>query len=229
MADKHPYVTARKYLPDMIEHFRKSLPSVISVETLQRLGIAPKNESYSLNVLRYLGFIDENDNRTTVALDLFSLHDNTAFAKKFEQIVMTAYADLFELYGDTAWSLDTDGLVSFFRAADHSTDRVGHEQAGTFHALAEYCGHSAPQKAGSATSSPSTPKPPATLKKRSAASPRPVRVEQEPQILATSAPRLGGLHLNIQLHISPDASPEQIDRIFASIAKYLSPLAGADE
>ena len=33
------------------------------------------------------------------------------------------------------------------------------------------------------------------------------------------------LHVDIQIHISPDSSPEQIDKIFESMAKHL-PLKG---
>jgi hypothetical protein len=29
------------------------------------------------------------------------------------------------------------------------------------------------------------------------------------------------LHIDIQVHISPEASPDQIDKIFASMAKHL--------
>ena len=32
------------------------------------------------------------------------------------------------------------------------------------------------------------------------------------------------LHINIQIHISPDSSPEQIDQIFESMSKHLRDL-----
>jgi hypothetical protein len=32
---------------------------------------------------------------------------------------------------------------------------------------------------------------------------------------------LPGLHIDVQIHISPEAAPDQIDQIFASMAKHL--------
>lgn len=34
-----------------------------------------------------------------------------------------------------------------------------------------------------------------------------------------------GIHLNLQIHISPESSPDQIDRIFASIAEHLGSIS----
>jgi hypothetical protein len=50
MADKHPYVPAQGYLVQMITHFRKSFPPTVTANTLKKLGLAPKNESYILNI-----------------------------------------------------------------------------------------------------------------------------------------------------------------------------------
>ena len=60
MADKHPYVPAPGGLAKAINHFRSSLPPTVTAETLKKLGYAPKNDSYVLNVLRYLGLIGED-------------------------------------------------------------------------------------------------------------------------------------------------------------------------
>ena len=69
MADKHPYVSAPGGLVQVITHFRKSIPATVTAETLRKLGYAPKNESYVLNVLRHLEMIDDQSSkwgRTTV-------------------------------------------------------------------------------------------------------------------------------------------------------------------
>ena len=43
-----------------------------------------------------------------------------------------------------------------------------------------------------------------------------------PSIIATpAASSTPSVHIDLQIHISPDASPEQIDSIFASMAKHL--------
>ncbi len=63
MADKHPYVSAPGNLVQVINHFRKSFPAKVNADTLKKLGFAPKNESYVLNVLRHLGLIDDDGNK----------------------------------------------------------------------------------------------------------------------------------------------------------------------
>ncbi|MCY1550412.1 hypothetical protein D9M68_866660 [compost metagenome] len=38
--------------------------------------------------------------------------------------------------------------------------------------------------------------------------------------------KLPSVHIDVQVHISPDTSPEQIDRIFASMSKHLGSYIG---
>jgi hypothetical protein len=51
------------------------------------------------------------------------------------------------------------------------------------------------------------------------------RYQQHTGINFSALPQL---HVNIQLHISPDTSPEQIDRIFESMAKHLRSLSSKE-
>ena len=72
MPDKHPYVSAPGNLVNVLNHFRSSFPAKVNADTLKKLGYAPKNESYVLNVLRFLGLIDEEGKKTTEATQAFS-------------------------------------------------------------------------------------------------------------------------------------------------------------
>jgi hypothetical protein len=63
------------------------------------------------------------------------------FQKAFGQMVKDAYVDLFGLHGETAWALDSDSLITFFRQADQSSGIVGTRQANTFRTLAALAGH----------------------------------------------------------------------------------------
>src|SRR2546427_3646057 len=103
MADKHPYVTGPGALVQVVTHFRKSFPGTVDASTLQKLGFAPNNESYVLNVLRFLGLIDQEGKRTTEATKTFNLHEDDDFSKAFAALVSKAYTALFELHGDAAW------------------------------------------------------------------------------------------------------------------------------
>jgi hypothetical protein len=65
---------------------------------------------------------------------------------------------------------------------------------------------------------PTEPKSAVTRKAKSEASPVPaIRPEEALSSLAIEP----SIHIDIQVHISPDAKPDQIDQIFASMAKHL--------
>lgn len=141
MAEKHPYAPGPGGVAAAIAQFRKSFPNTVNADTLRKLGIAPKNESYVINVLRFIGAIDAEGNKTAKATSVFSEHANEEFAKAFEEMVKAAYADLFTLYTDSTWGLSADKLIAFFRSSDQTTDLVGQRQAATFQLLASFAGH----------------------------------------------------------------------------------------
>ena len=59
MAERHPYAPGPGGISSAIAQFRKSFPATVNAETLKQLGIATKNESYVINVLRFIGAIDK--------------------------------------------------------------------------------------------------------------------------------------------------------------------------
>ena len=113
MAAKHPYVSSNGVLIQVLDHLQKSFPTTFNAETLKKLGFAPSNESYIINVVRFLGLIDENDARTELAQKVFTLHEPESFKKAFGDVVMAAYKDLFSLHNEATWSLGDEKLVPF--------------------------------------------------------------------------------------------------------------------
>lgn len=59
MATTYPYISSAGPVVKTIERFRKQFPNEVNAETLRKLGIAPKNESYVINILKFLGVIDD--------------------------------------------------------------------------------------------------------------------------------------------------------------------------
>ena len=112
----------------------------MTADTLKKLGIAPNNESYVINVLRHVGVVSEEGNRTEVGQRAFS-QSGDRFTSAFEPLVRSAYSELFDLHGDEAWNLGKQDLVAFFRTEDGSSDLVGTRQATTFTTLAALTGH----------------------------------------------------------------------------------------
>ena len=141
MADKHPYVPAPGGLEKTINHFRRNLPTAINSDTLKRLGFAPNNESYILNVLRFLKLIDADNKKTDIAAKIFSSHKDEAFFTAFSSVVQDAYSGLFGLHGGNAWNTSREDLITYFRQSDQTSEVVGGRQAGTFKLLAQLSGH----------------------------------------------------------------------------------------
>jgi len=115
MANKYPYVASAGPLLKTVEHLRRSFPKTVTADTLRKLGIAPKNESYVINVLRFLGVIDEEGKKVDSKATAFVQHSDDEFQKHFATLVMDAYEELFELHGDNAWRMDRAALTQFFR------------------------------------------------------------------------------------------------------------------
>lgn len=223
MADRHPYVPAPGNLVKVVTQFRKSFPATVNAETLKKLALAPSNETYVINVLRFLGLIDEEGKKTETASKIFSLHDDPKFGEALSKVLEKVYKELFELHGEGSWNVDTNGLISFFRSADSTTDIVGKRQATTFLTLSKLAGHGeAPKtKASPAKSAKATPKPPKINKKPDSTS----SVQKESTTssnIGTGAPAMNGnsvvgLTVRIEINLPADGDQETYNRIFKSI------------
>lgn len=98
---RHPYVSGNAGLNAAIAHLKKSFPERVTADTLKKLGIAPNNESYVLNTLRFLGLLDGEGNKVKEAASAF-YGDDEQFREGLATLVRTAYEDLFSLHGDDA-------------------------------------------------------------------------------------------------------------------------------
>jgi hypothetical protein len=222
MAEKHPYMSGSAGLVKAINQLRKSFPSEVTADTLKKLGIAPNNETYVINILRFTGVLDSESKKTEKATDVFTKHDDAEFQKGLSEMVEGAYADMFELHGKDAWVLTTDQLISYFRSTDHTSELVGKRQAGVFLALSSLCGH------GPAL----TAKPPTLRKgdlKAGSAKAAPINqnVSKAParQIASGNSGMLDrkdvGLTVRIEVNLPAVADQEIYDKIFKSIRENL--------
>ena len=220
MADKHPYMSGSAGLIQAVNHLRKSFPAQVAAETLKKLGIAPNNETYVINILRFINVLDDEGKKTPKASAVFTKHNDEDFQKGLSELVETAYMDLFSLHGKDSWSLSTDKLISYFRGADHTSAIVGQRQAGTFQALAALCGYAevpAPKSSPTARRSDAKTKP-----KKEAKAPKSVAQELG---LAEEGDRKSsrdmGLTVRIEINLPVAADQETYDRIFKSIRENL--------
>ena len=142
MANTHPYTSGAGNIAQMIGHLRKSFSQTISSDTVKRLGLAPNNESYVINVLQFIGVIDEEGKKTPVASKVFAHHKDADFFKSVSELIKKAYSHVFELHGDGTWNLTTDKLITFFRQSDQTSAAIGKRQTDIFRILVSLAGHS---------------------------------------------------------------------------------------
>jgi hypothetical protein len=217
LAERHPYSPGPGGISAAITQFRKSFPATVNADTLKQLGIAPKNESYVINVMRFIGAIDKEGKQTNEALTVFSHHSDADFKKDFEKLVKNSYSDLFALHKDAAWSLDADKLIAFFRSKDKTTDLVGRLQASTFQLLAGFAGHGTVP----ATPAPKAPGQKTKPDKNKGAKPAPKDVKLEQGGGGGGDKRDIGLTVRIEVNLPPAGDQETYDRIFRSIRENL--------
>lgn len=220
MANNYPYVASAGPLVKTVKHLRRQFPKKVTAETLRRLGVAPKNESYVINVLRFIGVLDDEGERVVAKSTAFNQHQDDRFAAEFGVGVKEAYGELFELHGDGAWKLDRGALTQFFRETDHSSDVVGSRQAATFAALAALSGHAElPVVKGSSNGGKARTAARTTRPTTQTATPRPERPGRPDS--ATGGDRGVGLTVRIEVNLPASGDQETYDRIFRSIRTNL--------
>jgi hypothetical protein len=222
LADKHPYMSGSGGLVQAVNQLRKSFPAQVTADTLKKLSIAPNNETYVLNILRFIGVIDAAGKKTPKAGTVFNLHTDPDFQKGFAEMVEAAYSELFGLHSKDAWILSTDKLISFFRQTDSTSAIVGQRQAGTFQALAGLSGHaaavtkavSAPRRAeGKRVSAPTKVRPAPKDDSGGSQVVPPVPPQRESRDVGLT------VRVEINLPVAPDQAT--YDRIFKSIRENL--------
>lgn len=226
MADKHPYMSGSGGIVQLVAQLRKSFPATVSAETLKKLGIASNNETYVLNIFRFIGVLDAENKKIPEAGAVFNKHNQQEFEEGFSKLVESAYHELFDLHGADAWALDTDRLISFFRNHDDTSDIVGKRQANTFQALARVGGKiaeaSAPTviKAPKATKRIVPQKPERRPKTSTVLGPPTAAIAPE----AISTPRKDGdvaLTVRVEINLPPGGDQATYDAIFKSIRENL--------
>lgn len=229
MADKHPYISGAVGIVQAITHLRNSFPSQINADTLKKLGIASNNESYLINILKFIGVIDAEGKKTERASAVFSKHDDDEFRPEFAEMVQIAYSGLFSLHNQDAWTLPSGKLVSFFRTSDQTSAIVGQRQASTFQTLAAIGGKAelAQPRTPSSNGTRKQTKPKSTGKDTKKAIHSVVAVPATEQGAggtdAASKNNGNGVGLTVRIEVNLPSGADQVtyDNIFKSIRENL--------
>lgn len=228
----YPYVSGQAAIKKTLDQLRRAVPPKVDSAYLKRFNIAPANETYVINILRFLGLVDEEGGTRDDSTGFLFL-DDEGFKSGLDEVIRQAYKPLFDDMREDAWEADLDALMRWVRAVDKTSETVGRRQASTFKSLAALAGHgeeivlraSAPKR---------TPKPRAEVPKTQATKPEPKSVvleedsadkKNEPTLRppadspGQAAPV--GLTVRVEVNLPAGADAETYDAIFASIRKNL--------
>ncbi|WP_421910381.1 DUF5343 domain-containing protein [Marinobacter sp.] len=208
MAD-YPYTTVPGKLSEFLGKIQQlGIPEKVNTRWLPTVGFASKNDRSLIPVLKYISLISESGEPTEVWKEFRGAGGGRALGRA----VQAAYRELFATYPD-ANVRTTSELQAFFRGHSSYGAQAVSKAVATFKAIcqhAEFDGERTesvapdqiadPVQNGSLGAAMQVPTPPMT--------------QSSPQ----SRP---SLHIDIQIHISPEASTEQIEKIFESMGKHL--------
>lgn len=208
------------------DRFKKSVPSTISPTIISALS-PMADASARANViapLRQLGLIDDSAKPTDLAErwrhdDEYKTVCHDIRAKVYPQELIEAFPE--------ASAGQRDAVKSWFMKVGQVGEGAAAKYTDTYMLLSD----ADPNKAGEKAQPDSTPRAArAVSKPKAARAPAPSNPEAHSppppssQLAAeteTYARRLPAIHIDVQVHISPETPPDQIDRIFESMAKHL--------
>lgn len=221
----YPKIPARNWY-DLRRRMKQALPSAITVDYLQSvLGLEAPSARNLMAPLRAVGLIDDEGRLTDLAHEW---RTDEGYPDACAKMLRTVYPqDLLAAF--PAPEPDRDGLGRWFMR----NARVGEgaaKQLGAFYLML-----ASPTLENNQEGRTSKPRD-AELRSRdgvsaAAATPERRRRVQEgiasrpqpPEPKAPAQPPVGGpsVHIDVQIHIDPNASADQIDQIFASMARHL--------
>lgn len=210
MAD-FQYTNVPGKLKELLAKIREiGVPKKATVQWLQTIGFKSNNDRSMLAVLKFINFADQNG----VPTDLWSEYRGKNNKKVLAKGIAQGYSELFDIYPD-AWKRGTTDLEHVFSTKSTSGKQVITRAVRTFQSLCELADFNSTAEETSHQEQSTSSKP----KKHEDKQP-PVETHQA-AVIKSSNQSQPSVHLDIQIHISPESTPEQIDQIFASMSKHL--------
>lgn len=199
------YTTVPGKIMPLLDKVRQvGIPQKATVQWLKTLGFKSSNDASLLGVLKTVGLVDSSG----VPTGLWSNYRGAHHQKVLGEAIRTGYAELFAVYPD-AWQRANADLEHVFSTSSSAGKQVTSKTVGTFKALCECAEFGVGDEQ-------------APLVVQTG----PIHSQVSPASTRPMPPVQGGapapsVHIDIQIHISPEASPDQIDQIFGSMAKHL--------
>lgn len=209
MAD-YPYTGVPGKLKPLLQKIREiGTPKKVSVAWLKSIGFTSSNDSSLIAVLKFVGICDQSG----VPSDVWAKYRGIDHKSILGNAIRNAYSDLFSVY-ENANLRQPQELYHFFSTKSTAGKQAIDKTISTFKALCEEAEFSATMGSNVGVVADALNDPPPAA---------PANGTNGIRIAGTT--RAGqhrpSLHIDIQIHISPESSGEQIEKIFESMAKHL--------
>jgi hypothetical protein len=203
MAD-FTYTTVPGKIKKQLEKLRQvSVPSKATIQWLKTIGFTSSNDTSLLGVLKGVELVDGSN----VPTGTWSAYRGANHKKVLGDAIRKGYAELFAVYSD-AWQRPNSDLEHVFSTSSTAGQQVIAKTVATFKALCE-----------NAEFGPVDQQPSPVVHTGPMHTPVSQQVTHPQKGVGTGA--MPSIHIDIQIHISPEASTDQIDQIFKSMAKHL--------
>jgi hypothetical protein len=198
------YTTVPGKIKELLDKIRTTgIPAKVTNQWLEVVGLKSSNDRSLLPVLRQIQFTDASG----VPTERWKHYRSNGHKSALAEAVKAGYSDLFHIYPD-AWQRPDTDVENFFLTRSTAGKQAIDKTVSTFKALITLADFVASHEVP--TEGPPTPHTPPT------GGSLPLKAPP-----AAPAPVGPTLHIDIQIHIASDATPEQIDQIFSSMGKHL--------
>jgi hypothetical protein len=196
-----PYTTVLGKLSTFLKKIRDvGVPDKATYKWLESLGFKSKNDRSMISVIKFIGFA----NQQGVPTERWSQYRGGKSKKILAEGILEGYSELFATYPD-ACNRSNQELENFFSTRTSSGKQVIQKTVGTFKSLCDLADFSGEDKV----------KTKATGKSKSIDQPsKSIDIEEGVSFSPS-------IHIDIQIHISPETTSDQIDKIFSSMQKHI--------
>ena len=200
-----PYAAVPSKLESLLDKIKTiGIPDKATKKWLHSIGFKSSNDRSLLPIVEFIGLVDSS-RQPTNSWNEFRQSAKSKFV--LAGAIKRGYASLYETHAD-AHLLTEEELRDFFKAHSTAGDQAISRTTRTFQVLCSLADFSESSENGAGTSENGNV-PVAKVSEPLVA---------PPQNIESPTPTL---HIDFQVHIAADAPPEQIDQIFASMAKHL--------
>jgi hypothetical protein len=204
---EYAYTTVTGKIKPFLEKIRSvGVPPKVTTAWLKTIGFTSSNDTTLIGVLKFIGFTDQGGIPTAT----WNAYRGAKHRSVLGDAIRKGYAELYAVYPDAHKRSSVD-LTHVFSTSSTAGSQVVNKTVATFKALvdeADFPASSEPEQT--------------TMHSGPLHTPAAVHPPQIPGAHQSTGMTGGpGLHIDIQIHISPESTTEQIEKIFESMAKHL--------